>query len=71
MALVFTTHVKMGRQRLKETDPRTKLLVLQAMKVRARNGVVTLTLPRELHLTHHILVFFLVRHGVVQSIEHS
>lgn len=48
----------MGRQRLRETDPRTKLLVLPAMKVRAHNGAVTLTLPRELNLTHHILVFF-------------
>lgn len=58
MALAFITHAEMGRQRLKETDPRTKLLVLQTMKVRAHNGAVTLTLPRELHLTHHILVFF-------------
>lgn len=58
MALVFIIHIKIGRQRLKETDSSTKLLVLQAMKVRAHNGVVTLTLPGELHLTHHILVLF-------------
>lgn len=43
MALVFIMHIKAkwARQRSKETDSRTKLVVLQAMKVRAHNGVVT------------------------------
>lgn len=48
---------KWARQRSKETDSRTKL-VLEAVKVRAHNGVVTLNLLREMHLTHHVLVLF-------------
>ena len=60
MALVFIMHIKAkrARQRLKETDSRTKLVVLQAMKVRAHDGIVTPNLLREMHLTHHILVLF-------------
>jgi len=60
MAIVFIIHIKAkwARQRLKETDSRTNLLVLQAMKVRAHNGVVTLKLLREMYLTHHILMLF-------------
>lgn len=59
MALVFIMHLKVKwvRQRSKETEYWTKL-VLQAMKVRAHNGVVTPNLLREMHLTHHILVLF-------------
>lgn len=55
---LFTYQSRTGNAKVERHRFRNKLDVLQAMKVRAHNGVVTLNLLGEKHLIHHILVLF-------------